>query len=194
MSVNIVIAGVSYSVPSSAADTNWAADQVAFEQALAAAVAASPRVLYSNVGPVGTGANTTEDTLMSYTLPGGTLSANHMGIRITASGAGVSTSDTTTLRCYFGSAVATLVLTASQANTWRAVFEVYRASATVQAGMGTIAVGGTAQSTYNSTLSATETLANDIVVKFTGQRATSSVANSVQQFTMLVELLPLPIS
>ncbi len=39
MSVNITIAGVVYPVPSSAADTNWAADQVAFEQALAAALA-----------------------------------------------------------------------------------------------------------------------------------------------------------
>lgn len=36
--ISITVNGVPYDVPSSAADTNWAADQVAFEQALAAAV------------------------------------------------------------------------------------------------------------------------------------------------------------
>lgn len=39
MTINITIAGTAYPVPSSAADTNWAADQVAFEQAVAAALA-----------------------------------------------------------------------------------------------------------------------------------------------------------
>ena len=37
MSISITVNGVSYSVPASAVDTNWAAAQVLFEQALAAA-------------------------------------------------------------------------------------------------------------------------------------------------------------
>jgi hypothetical protein len=41
MSVIIPVAGTNYTVPSSAADVNWAADQVAFEQAIAAAVNAA---------------------------------------------------------------------------------------------------------------------------------------------------------
>jgi hypothetical protein len=36
--IDITVNGVDYEVPSSAADTNWAANQVAFEQALAEAV------------------------------------------------------------------------------------------------------------------------------------------------------------
>ncbi len=36
--ITVTVAGTDYEVPSSAADTNWAADQVAFEQALAAAI------------------------------------------------------------------------------------------------------------------------------------------------------------
>ena len=36
--IEITVDGVAYEVPSSAADTNWAAKQVAFEQALATAV------------------------------------------------------------------------------------------------------------------------------------------------------------
>jgi len=38
LSVSITVDGTAYSVPSGAADTNWAAQQVAFEQAVAAAV------------------------------------------------------------------------------------------------------------------------------------------------------------
>jgi len=38
MTIEIEVTGVDYDVPSSAADTNWAAQQVAFEQALATAV------------------------------------------------------------------------------------------------------------------------------------------------------------
>ena len=37
MSVDITVAGVAYPVPSSAADTDWAADQIAWEQAVSAA-------------------------------------------------------------------------------------------------------------------------------------------------------------
>lgn len=37
MSINLTVAGVSYSVPSSAADTSWAAAQVAWEQAVSLA-------------------------------------------------------------------------------------------------------------------------------------------------------------
>ncbi len=41
MSLVITVAGVDYTVPSSAADTNWAAQVIAFWQALAAAIEAS---------------------------------------------------------------------------------------------------------------------------------------------------------
>lgn len=38
MSVSVTVDGVAYDVPSNASDTNWAAAQVAFEQALATAI------------------------------------------------------------------------------------------------------------------------------------------------------------
>jgi hypothetical protein len=41
MTISITVNSVAYDVPSSAADTNWAALQVAFEQALATAVNAA---------------------------------------------------------------------------------------------------------------------------------------------------------
>jgi len=159
--VDIEIAGVAYPVPSSARDTNWAAKQVAFEQALAATVAHGPAIqrLNVNVAGVGTGANTTEDTLMSYSLPAGTLAAANQGIRVTAWGTGVNTANVTTLRCYFGSTVVvSKVLTASQANTWRAVFEVFGVGASDQTAIGTIENGGTATSIANAEAEPTESV------------------------------------
>jgi hypothetical protein len=191
MSINITVNGTAYTVPSSAVDTNWAAQQVAFLQALASMANTSPRVIYSSVTPVGTGADTTEDTLMTYTMPANTLSANKMGIRVTAWGSGLSTADTTTVRCYFGSnVIVSKVLTASQANTWRAVFEVARTGATAQTGSGVIDNGGTASSLACGRGTATETLSGAVTIKLTGERLVSSVSNSIVQNFMLVELLP----
>ena len=193
MAISITVAGVSYSVPSSAVDTDWAAAQIAFEQALAATVATGPAAqrLSSNVTPVGTGADTTEDNLMTYTLPAGTLASNGQGIRVTACGVGVSTADVTTLRCYFGStAVVTKVLEASQPNFWRVQFEVFRTGPATQICTGIIGNGVTANSTSTGTAAASETLSAIVHLGFTGQRASTSVANSIQQLSMLVELIP----
>lgn len=209
MTIAINILGVDYDAPSSAADTNWAADQVALEQALATGLNNTAtdlteaeanitalqgnrvKVLSKNVTPVGNGADTTEDNLMTYTVPGGTLASNGQCVRVTASGIGVNTADATTVRAYFGSALlGTLELTASQVNSWRAVFEVFRTGASAQVTSCVIINGGVAQKLQTTANTGTETLASDVVLKFTGQRASTATANSVQQLSMVVELLP----
>lgn len=194
MSITLTIAGVAYSYPSGAADTNWAAQQVAAMQALVAVANAAPRVLETNVTPAGSGADTTEDNLMTYTLPAGTLSANGQGIRVTAMGAGVSTVDVTTLRCYFGASAGALVvskvLQASQINVWRATFEVFRTGAATQVAFGTIFNGGTASTTVTGGNEPTSTLSSALTIKLTGQRASSSVANSVIQTAWAIEFIP----
>lgn len=191
MSITLTINGVAYTYPSGASDTNWAAEQVAAMQALTAVANASVQVLETNVTPVGTGADTTEDNLMTYSLPANTLSTNGMGVRVTALGVGVNTADATTVRAYFGSTLlGTLVLTASQVNSWRAEFEVFRTGAATQVTGCTISNGGTAQASQTTANTASATLSGAVTLKFTGQRASSSVANSVQQLYMLVELVP----
>lgn len=191
--IDIDIFGTDYPVPSGAADTNWAAQQIAFEQALASAVNRAPRVLSLNVTPVGTGADTTEDNLMTYALPADTLSVNRMGVRVTAMGTGVNTADATTVRAYFGStAVASKVLTASQANSWKVVFEVFRTGAATQIASGFVANGGTATDIAQASSLPSATLSGAVTIKLTGQRASSSVADSVAQYFMLVELIPVP--
>lgn len=191
MSITLTINGVAYTYPSGASDTNWAAEQVAAMQALTAVANASVQVLETNVTPVGTGADTTEDNLMTYSLPANTLSTNGMGVRVTALGVGVNTADATTVRAYFGSTLlGTLVLTASQVNSWRAEFEVFRTGAATQVTGCTITNGGTAQASQTTANTASATLSGAVTIKLTGQRASSGVANSVQQLYMAVELIP----
>lgn len=150
----------------------------------------APGVANVNSSVVGSGADTTEDNLMTYSLPANSLAANNKGLRITAWGDGVSTADVTTVRCYFGATVVvSKVLTASQANTWKAVFEVIRTGATTQIATGVLNNGGTAASSVQSNASPGETLSGAVTIKCTGQRATSSVANSVRQLGMIVEVI-----
>ena len=201
MSISITVDGVSYPVPSSAADTNWAADQVALEQALATGVNTAldasenaVRRLSVNTTQVGTGADTTEDNLMTYTLPANTLSANGKGVRVTAFGTGVSTADVTTLRSYFGAgAVSDYVLTASQGNIWRLTFDILRTGAATQVSSSLLTIspfsGGT-NTTVHQIGGPAETMSGAIVIKLTGQRASTSSANSIVQLAMVVELIP----
>lgn len=141
-----------------------------------------------NATAVGNAADTTEDNLMSYALPANSMDQNLRSVRVTAWGDGVSTADATTVKCYFGAtAVVTKVLTASQANTWRTTFEVIRTGAATQVASGTLVNGGTASSTVQSNASPGETTSGAITIKCTGQRATTSSANSVRQLGMITE-------
>jgi hypothetical protein len=154
------------------------------------------RVVYrmtANGTPVGSGADTTEDNLMTYSLPAGAASDSVVGtVRVTAWGDGVSTADTTTVKGYFGATVVlTKVLVASQTNTWWAQFHVISTGASAQVASGYLinkdGGGGTTFSQGNT--SPAETVAGAITIKFTGQRTVSSVANSVRQLGMIVEAL-----
>lgn len=69
--INITINGTPYPVPSSAADTNWAAPQVAFEQALAAAVTTNSTNISENTSAIaalqgGTGPLTWSSAGLTY--------------------------------------------------------------------------------------------------------------------------------
>lgn len=146
---------------------------------------------------VGNGADTTEDNLMTYSIPANAFSATGKGIRYTAWGDGVSTADVTTVRMYFGHAttlksgtlVITKVLTASQANTWHLVAEVFASGANAQAATAVLTNGGTAASLVQSNATPAGTTSGVMIVGCTGQRATTSSANSVRQIGQLVEFI-----
>ncbi len=151
-------------------------------------VGALSSVLDAQFTPVGNTGDTNEDTLMTYTLPGNSLTTNGWSVRLTAFGTGVNTANATTLKCYFGGTVTdTLILTASQANVWKVVYDVVRVDATHQTAFGVITQGGTTTVTKAENTAPAETLSGNVVMKCTGQRGTSSTANSVVQLAEIVE-------
>lgn len=138
----------------------------------------------------GSGADTTEDTLTQFSFPASSLLVNGRGLRVTAWGDGVSTTDATTIKCYFGATVvATKVLTISQANTWRASMEIVRTGAATQVATGTVMNGGTVGSITQSNTSPGATLTGAVVIKCTGQRTITSSANSLRQLGLIVEFI-----
>jgi hypothetical protein len=195
--ININVAGTPYPVPSGPQDSNWSAKLVAFLQALAAAVTSSALAVSrlstqtSAVG-IGNGADNTEDTLMSYSVPANTLPNANQTLRITAYGFGVNTADATTLRMYFGAQLLiTKVLPTTSNNKWKLVAEVARIGPTSQIASavcvsGATGAGGVAQ----DCTSPAETLSGPVVVKVTGQRGGTPTANSITQNLMMVELVP----
>jgi len=140
----------------------------------------------TTVGNVGTG----EDDLMTYTLPGATLGTDGQGIRITCGGRFRDIAEARTLKLKFGATVIfQLGLTDPGASySWRVVAEVVRTGATAQISFATF-VGSQAlnnagdESSYRATPA--ETLSGDVVVKMTGESASS---DNIQQDLMIVEL------
>src|SRR6185312_12901729 len=64
-------------------------------------------LLTANLTSTATGAGTTEQTLLSYTLPAKTLSATNKGLKIQAWGVTAANANNKTMKLYFGSEVIT---------------------------------------------------------------------------------------
>lgn len=143
---------------------------------------------------VGNTGDTNEDTLFTYTMPANAFNQAGKGVRVTAWGSGVNAgTDVVTVRMYFGATVVvSKVLTVSQVNTWRGVYECFQiTAANTQTASGVITNGGTAVSTaMNATaIAPAATTSGTIVIKVTGQRATTALSNSVVANGMIVEFI-----
>jgi hypothetical protein len=144
-----------------------------------------PRFLVSDTTIVGTGANTTETAVYSYTLPDGALPAVGSRLRVVARGnAASSGAGTKNIRLKFGAAVVLLGSSLTTAYGWRVEAEIVRTAA------GQTVFGQTAWTTSNNTpapVLATEDLsAVDIVL--TLQNATAN-ANELTVSSVMVEIL-----
>lgn len=131
-------------------------------------------------------ADTNETTLWTYTLPAGALSADGRGVRVTAWGTSGATANTKTGKLYFGAAVPTVVSMTSSGAAWRMTEIVLRTSATAQATWGE-AIQSSASSAYGA-FTGSETMANAIVIKMTGQNGTAA-ANDICFSGVVVETI-----
>jgi hypothetical protein len=128
---------------------------------------------------------TAETDLITYSLPGGTLSVNNQKVRITAWGGTAANANTKTIKIYFGAVALRSFATTSQ-GSWIASGLVVRTGASAQAG-----IGGVRFSTVAEVISGTspsETLSGAVVIKVTGQSAVGS--GDVTANGMFVEWIP----
>jgi len=125
-----------------------------------------------------TGANTTETTLQTYTIPASTLKVG-MRVKLTAWGTFAANGNTKTVRIYFGSTVVWSASSGYNANGWRAEAEVEITAANAQEYHG---FGGHFGDVFAVTQgTATETDTNAIIVKATGQNGSAAASDIVGQ-------------
>lgn len=137
---------------------------------------------YTTVGNVGVG----EDTLFTYTVPGGTLYRDGVSVRIRAWGKTAANANTKNLKVYFGStAVYTSGAIAANDRDWVIDTTVVRAGANDQRFSVTGVYNAAAIVNCSTT---TQTLASDVIIKVTGE-ATSN--NDISQQGWTIELIDL---
>lgn len=126
----------------------------------------------------GNGADQTEDTLRSYSIPANTMGANYVqGFRIRAFGTMGATGDNKTIKLYFGSASVSSGVLTDNAKNWWFDMTVYRSGASTQVLVCSMQHDTTMLTPTVTTATETETAA--ILVKVTGQETTASTANQI---------------
>lgn len=143
-------------------------------------------VLSVNTTSTGNGADTTEDTLLTFSLPAKALSANKKGIKVRAWGTTASNADNKTIKLYFGSEVITTPTAATSGKGWELELEVYRTGSSTQVVFGNGQVDVTPVTPLITTGAETDTAT--ITIKVTGQAGTGN-ANDIVAKGLIVEML-----
>lgn len=132
-----------------------------------------------SVAGAGNGADTTEDTLFTYSLPPNALANVGNGVEILAWGSVPATSATKTARVYFGAIVVSVAYTTTQTGNWFIDMQVFKQASNVQLAITTAdATGATTTRTITNTTNGAETDTAAIVIKVTGQ-SSAATANLV---------------
>jgi hypothetical protein len=134
----------------------------------------------------GNGADTTEDTLQTYSLPTNSLDNVSRCVRITTWGILAANADNKTIKLYFGgSVISSGTLTSSGVN-WRSTLTVCKTGASTQSVLGEMSVGATMIAPYYN--AGTDTDSSAITIKTTGQAGTAN-ANDIVSKGQIVEFL-----
>jgi hypothetical protein len=142
-------------------------------------------VLSVNTTSTGNGADTTEDTLLTYTLPAKTLIGTK-GLKIRAWGNTAANADNKTVKLYFGTNVITTPTAATSGKGWELELEVFRTGTSTQVVFGSGVVDVTPVTPLVTTGAQTDTGA--IVIKVTGTAGTAN-ANDIVAKGLIVEML-----
>lgn len=126
-------------------------------------------------GSVGNGADTTEDTLATYSMPANTLNAIGRGLFIYAWGSMTAVANKTG-KLYFGASTVSTGLISATSESWSLEMVVLKSAANVQQISAQLINAATHGGVTNSAGSETDTAA--IVIKVTGQNS-ASTANGI---------------
>jgi hypothetical protein len=147
----------------------------------------------SQITPASQPADTNEDTLQTYTLPGGTLAANGQAVRVNAWGSFANNTHNKTIRFYFGATSVQFPssATALAAHTWALEAIIIRTGATSQVLKVRYAdTSGTSEVVaVNMAATPAETLSGSVIIRCTGQIAATPTAGDIVQTAMLTEFL-----
>jgi len=140
------------------------------------------RNLHVNVTPVLSTAVSSEEDLMSYTLPGGTLSTNKDVVEILVWGAFSAAARTKQIRVKFG---ATTIFNTGSASFGATDFlirvRVYRTGAATQVSIAEFAGDTVLVTTTALRAAPTETLASDVTIKVTSEVGAGAAAGDTRQ-------------
>lgn len=144
--------------------------------------------LYSKYSDTGTGATTVEETLGSYTLPGGTVASDGQGVRIVIAGTFAANADAKTIRLKVGGTTyaTNSVTTLPNGVDFYATLELLRSGATSAVGFSNLTVGAVSQGIQKSKGGITWASDNDIAT--TGQNGVATL-NDIVLSLMTVEII-----
>jgi hypothetical protein len=131
---------------------------------------------------------------MTFTMLAGMMDTAGQSVRVLAWGRTTSNANAKTLKGYFGATQVLggsgAVLTVSEAGNWAAGFQVLMTGAATQRAVAQ-AVCGPAGSQVSACVAAvttpTQTLANSVEIKFTGE---ATATNDIMQDGMVIMLVP----
>ena len=143
-------------------------------------------LLNSQFTASGTGADTTEDTLYTYSLPANALKTPGQTLHVHCWGATGATVNNKTMKLYFGASTITTPTAATNAKGWDMRLDVTRAATgATQVVVGNGSVDVTPITTFNN--AGTDDMTAGITIKCTGTNGTAA-ANDVAGKGMTVEM------
>lgn len=144
------------------------------------------------IGPVGNGLDTTEDTLLSVTVPGGTVAVAGQTLHAMSWGSTSSGSINRILKCYYGvDLLGTLNLTGTQFDWWLDMM-IMRTNTGAQLYMSHWQEGPDGAITGGRILTrgvGGQDFNNSLNVRVTGQTTGSSAGNNIIADALIVELM-----
>jgi hypothetical protein len=146
--------------------------------------------LFTSLSIVGNGADLTEDTLVTYSVPANTLVNVGDALRVVAAGAFIGSTDSKFARIRLGAITAGTAAAAVATNlAWRVELNITRSAPNIQQfELWTAISGGAGTQQYtNGQVALAEASPNTLTV--TGQNTTNSVASSVTVRTVTVDLI-----